>query len=658
MPLDNTVGTDEPHGRSHVADPRKTDLPSVEGNPAMRKSIVLSLTILLSVLSPARAQDGPEEGKDWVESPMMGAGLCVHNLFQSNMVIQRDKPVRVWGWASPGEKVTVSFADQTQSATADKERLWQVTLTALQVSTAPQTMTIKGKDKALTFENILVGDIWVLGGQSNMEFALGKIEGGRAEICSANFSSIRHLTVPRLAGKGRRRSFAVARKWNSRSKKHIRSGYWEICSPETISDLSGIGYIFARRIHLAAQIPIGVIDTSIGGTTVEAWTPMEVVRKIDAPQTKQWLAEYDKAVAEFDPQKDLEERIRRKKEWLAKKAKEGHQVRDVNKVIPSDLRTVPRPAGKCYDRMLAPLEGFAVKGAIWHHGYNNCFEGSMGATRYYEIFGKMITAWRTAFDDPKMPFGIISLCTADNQSADDFLEKMLDVGAHIREAQYKTFLDFRKAGDKNIGFVSSYDQRRSWYHPQLKVPVGERIAVWAMSTQYDCGLNWEPPYLRDMKVENGRIVLAFELKGPLGTNPEGPIVGFAIAGEDGKFQPAKAEFYVTGKDSRGRPRRDSRRLVLSSPLVPKPIHYRYAWARNPHANLVAGWSKLPIATQRSDSWTLSALYTAYTGKKPKNTIDKLEGSERGELRKALQAADLQRRLHEARALLKEHEDTQ
>jgi len=619
---------------------------------------LLSAAVAIAVGLVVVGTAGAMPNEDVIDVPAIGKGLCLHNLFQSNMVIQRDKSVRVWGWAAPGEKVTVSFAGQTQSAAADKERLWQVTLTAMKASSTPQTLTIKGRDKTLTLKNILVGDVWVLGGQSNMEFGLGKIEGGKAEIYSANFGKIRHLTIPRKAGKGRRRSFAITRKWSSRSKKHTRSGYWEICSPETIGDLSGIGYIFSRRIHMASQVPIGVIDTSIGGTTLEAWTPMEVVRKIDAPETRQWLAEYDKEVAEFDPQKDLAERIRRKKEWLARKEKEGHKVRPVNQVIPSDLRTVPRPAGKCYDRMIAPLAGFAVKGAIWHQGYNNCFEGSLGATRHYQVFSKMIGAWRTAFNDPRMPFGIISLCTADNQLADNFLEKMLDAGAYIRQAQYKTFLDFRKAGDKNIGFVSSYDQRRSWYHPQLKIPVGERIAAWALATQYDCKLSWEPPYVKEMKVEDGRIVLDFELKGPLGTNPEGPIVGFAIAGKDGKFQPAQADFPVTGKDSRGRPRRDTRRLVLTSPLVPKPIHYRYAWARNPHANLVAGWSKLPLATQRSDSWTLSDLYTAYTGKEPTNTIDKLEGNEHGELKKALKAADLQRRLHEARALLKEHEDTQ
>jgi len=622
----------------------------------MRKNIILSLITLLTALPLVSAQDKPEEGKDWVKTPAVGSGLCVHNLFQSGMVIQRDKPVRVWGWAAPGENVSVSFAGQTQSAKADKERLWQVTLAAMKANSTPQTLTVKGGDKTLTLDNILIGDVWILGGQSNMEFPIGRIEGGKAEIYSANFKNIRHLTVPRKSVQEFQKSFPLVHKWDKGRKSHIRGdGYWEVCSPETIANLSGIGYIFARRIHMASQVPIGVIDTSVGGSTLESWTPFAAVRKAGGPEVKQWVSEQDEYLASYDPKKELAERIAKKKAWIKMRTKMGKPPRPVNQILPSDLRPPRIKAGNLYGGMIAPLAGFGAKGIIWHQGYNNCFEGSLGATRYYQVFGKMIESWRGAFNDPKMPFGIISLCTADNQSADNFLEKMLDTGAYIRHAQYKTFLDLRKAGDKNIGFVSSYDQRRSWYHPQLKIPVGERIAAWALATQYDCKLSWEPPYVKEMKVDDGRIVLAFQVKGPLGTNPEGPIVGFAIAGKDGKFQPAKADFPVTGKDSRGRARRDSSRLVLTSPLVPKPIHYRYAWARNPHANLVSGWGKLPLATQRSDSWTLSDLYTAYTGKKPANTIDKLEGNEKGDLKKALKAADLQRRLHEARALLKEHE---
>jgi sialate O-acetylesterase len=628
-------------------------------NSLNAKTMAWLMAITLSTLIPASAQEKPEEGKDWLEAPPIGNGLCVNNVFQSNMVVQRGKPVRVWGWASPDEKVTVSFAGQTHAAKADKDRQWQVELTAMEANATPQTLNVKGGDKTLTFSNILIGDIWILGGQSNMEFSIGAVEGGRAEIVSANYSEIRHMTMPRKSIQEYQKSFPLQQKWDAGGKSHRRdSGYWEVCSPETVGQLSAIGYVFARRIHMASQVPIGVIDTSVGGSTLESWTPYAAVKTVEGAETMQWVANREKYLAEYDPKKDLEERIQKKKEWIEMRTKAGMTPRPVNQILPADLLPPNIPAGNLYGGMIAPLTGFSAKGVIWHQGYNNCFDGSLGATRYYQIFPKMIESWRATFNDPQLAFGIISLCTADDQSADNYLEKMLDVGAYIRVAQYKTFLDLRKTGDRSIGFASSYDQRRSNYHPGLKIPIGERIATWAMASQYGIGVPWEPPYLKEMKAEGGNIELSFELKGPLGTNPEGPVVGFAIAGEDGRFQLANAEFPITSTDKNGKVKRDTSRVVLTSPLVPKPIHYRYAWARNPHASLVSAWSRLPIGTQRSDTWTLADMYKSYTGKEPVNGAGPLERSEVADLRKALIAADLERRLHEAKEFLKQHEGSQ
>jgi hypothetical protein len=140
--------------------------------------------------------------------------------------------------------------------------------------------------------------------------------------------------------------------------------------------------------------------------------------------------------------------------------------------------------GNCYASMIAPIAGFQIKGALWHQGFNNALVPN-GHVLYYQVFAKMIGAWREAFNDPKMPFGIISLCTeGDPQDLANYLEKVANEGIYIREVQYKTFLDFQKAGDKDVGFASSFDQRRAWYHPQIKIPVGERIAGWALVTQY------------------------------------------------------------------------------------------------------------------------------------------------------------------------------
>ncbi len=620
---------------------------------------VLLFGLIAGQATSAEKEKMPKE--DVIDVPAIGEGLCVHNLFQTNMVLQRDKPISVWGWAAPGEKVTVSFAGQKQTATAAKDRSWKVTFPAMKANSTPQKMTVQGKEKTLALENILIGDVWVLGGQSNMEEPLQHVEQGRLEIVSANFPQIRILTIPAQEGPKEKKGFPRLHEWSGWSGRHFRKGDWDVCSPEIAKELSAIGYVFARRIHIASRVPIGVIDTSRGGTTVETWTPMEVLRKIDTPEVSAKLAEWDEKIAEWDPKADLERRIKGFENWVKNRKKEGKEIPPDRKA-PTDLRPGPamdrnRP-GNCYSSMIAPIAGFPVKGAIFHQGYNNALgSGSAGAAMYYQIFGKMITAWRAAFNDPEMPFGIISLCTAGPpQTRDDYLEKMVNDGIYIREAQYKTFLDFYKAGDKNIGFVSSFDKRRSWYHPQLKIPVGERTAAWALATQYgfEREIKWKPPMYTEMKVEDGRIILKMDTH--VRPVDDGPIVGFAIAGEDRRFQPADAQWLVTGKDRHNRPQTDRRVIVLSSPHVPKPIHFRYAWGRNPMGNLqAADHNDLPFATQRSDDWKMEEVPKKFPGD---DSIPprELARRHRHEAQKELRLDDTMRRLKEAQAFIDEHKE--
>ena len=599
--------------------------------------------------------------EDVIDVPAIGEGLCVHNLFQTNMVLQRDKPVSLWGWADPGEDVTVSFAGQTQTAKADKDRVWKVTFTAMPANSAPQRLTVQGKEKTLTLENVLVGDVWILGGQSNMEFPLAKVENGQLEIVSANFPEIRILTVPAQNGPEEKKDFPRLDEWSSWSSRHFRKGDWDVCSPDIVRELSAIGYVFARRIHMASQIPIGVIDASRGGTTVETWTPVSVLREIDTEEVNALLAEWDEKIAEWDAQEDLEKRVANFHNWVKGMKERGEEI-PANRTVPTDLRPGPamdhnRP-GTCYNSMIAPIAGLAVKGAIFHQGYNNALgSGSEGAEMYYQVFGKMITAWRAAFGDAEMPFGIISLCTAGPpQTREDYLEKMLNDGIYIREAQYKTFLDFYQAGDPNIGFASSYDKRRSWYHPQLKIPVGERISRWALATQYgfEKEIKWKPPMITEMQVEEGRIILHMDTW--VGPVDDGPIVGFAIAGEDRKFQPAEANWLVTGKDKQNRPQTDRRTLVLSSPHVTEPIHFRYAWGRNPMGNLQsADHNDLPLATQRSDDWRMEEVPDKYVWD-PTVSPREYQRRLKAQAQRDLRLDDTQRRLVEAQAFIDENEE--
>lgn len=617
-------------------------------------STVLLVGLAASIVTTqVRAAEKLEQAKDRIDTPAIGSGLCVHNLFQSNMVLQRDKPIRVWGWAKPGESVTVSFGGKTQSSTAAADRLWKVELPAMPASSEPRKMVVQGKGSKIDLENILIGDVWLLGGQSNMEFEIHKTEGGPLEILSANFKNIRLFSVPQQNGPDLKNSFPRQYQWIDFFSQHFRQGYWDVCTPETVAEMSGIGYIFARRIHMATQIPIGIVDVSRGGSGLLSWTPTAVLKTIDTPEVKATLAEWDKKVSEYSPQKDLENRVKQYHDWAARMKADNKPI-PADRVVPTDLQPGPamdmnRP-GNLYASMLSPIAGISVKGAIWHQGYNESAQPN-GHRLYARVFPEMIRAWRTAFNDPTMPFGIITQETqGEPQTLEKFLPDMVDEGNYVREAHYQTFLNLRQAGDKNIGYASCFDLHRSWYHPQIKIPVGERIASWALATQYGKSIRWLPPQLKEVKATDGKLFL--HLDEWAGAFNDGPIQGFAIAGKDGRFQPAKAEWLDKNAGKAGGPNWERSIVVLSSPLVPGPLYFRYAWSRNPLENLKSlDLAGLPFDTQRNDTWSLADMYEIYIGRKPA-VPGVLNDGEARNLANALKTEDLKRRIEDAKALLK------
>lgn len=621
---------------------------------------VLRCWILLSACSLAFSGGGmaafgqgmPRE--DVVDVQAVGEGLCVSNLFQSQMVLQRDKPIAIWGWADLGEIVTVTLGGTTQSTTAGEDRSWKVTLPAMAASSEATTLVIQGSKITLTLDDILLGDVWILGGQSNMEFPLDRIENGQLEIVSANYPNIRILTVPAANGPDNRASFQRLHEWSDWFGRHYRKGDWDACSPEIARELSAIGYVFARRLHTASQVPIGVVDVSRGGTTVETWTPEPLLRNIDTEQVVSLLKEWDQKVESWDATADLATRVERHRQKMARLKADGQELPSEEE--PTDLRPGPamdqnRP-GNCFASMIHPLAGLSVKGAIFHQGYNNCFSGTEGAVLYRQVFPVMIDSWRRAFADPEMPFGIISLCTEGTpQTLDNYSELMFNAGPYVREAQYQTFLELYNAGDKHIGFTSTYDLRRRWYHPQLKIPAGERIARWALASEYgmEKQIRWKPPIVSHVIAQDGQIALELDEQAEA-IDDGGPIVGFAIAGDDRKFHPATATHLVTGEDDRGRPKLDKSTLVLTSPMVPEPKHYRYAWGRSPLGNLQASrLTDIPFATQRSDNWPMEQVPLGVISP---DTIGKLARPDSRKLQDALKTLDRERQIFKANALLK------
>jgi sialate O-acetylesterase len=630
---------------------------------AWRMAAALLLASML-IFSSARAADNkPLPKKDVVDVPAIGPGLCVSNVFQSNMVLQRDKPLNIWGWAEPGETVTVSFAGQEAQANAGNDRTWQITLKPVPANNDPQVLTVAGKSASLKLENILVGDVWVLGGQSNMEFPIANVDDGELEIVSANFPRIRLLTMPGGKGFDSVRSFERLHEYSDWASRHYRKGDWEICSPETVKEFSAIGYVFGRRIHMASGIPIGLIDASIGGTTVETWTPEEVLKGIDGAETRAMMKDWADRIAAYDPQADLKTRQANFQNRVKNLQAKG-QPAPPKSEMPTDLRPGPvadrnRP-GHCFAGVIKPLHGLATAGAVWHQGFNNAFNGSEGARMYYQVLGKMIGAWRANFADPQLPFCIISLCTAgEPQTMDNFLPPMFDAGIYIREAHYQTFRDLRAAGDKQIGFASSFDLRKSWYHPQIKIPAGERAARWAIATRYnliksrDAENFWLPPTIEKVDVVDGQLRLTMSTEVRTREDADGRMVGFAIAGEDRRFYPADANWLMQPSKSGGnnKPEPNRKVIVLSSRFVTNPAHYRYAWARNPMGNIVNN-QNVPLAAQRSDTWVLEE--TPVQPPTSPNTPPEVARRQAGNMiRRELERDDMERRVREAEALIAE-----
>ena len=529
-------------------------------------------------------------------SASVNAELKVHSVFGDNMVMQRGKQIQVWGQTEPGQDVTVQFANQKISTTAKPDGKWTLTLNSMAANANPQTMKVVSAGQSIEFNNILIGDVWLCGGQSNMEFELQKIYQGDVEIASARHKEIRLLTIPRAATRSRQTNFEPLKEFNSWNGQYEDKGSWKVCSPESVRKFASIGYIFARRLHLATGIPIGVIDNSVGGTTVEGWTSRESLASI--PEAKGLIKDWDQRIADWDAEKDLADRVTRWEADTKRRIDRGEKPRPK----PTDLRPGPgldrnNPGGS-FNGMVACFAGFKLAGIIFHQGYNNALSDARPRL-YAKSFQAMIQDWRNAFDEPNLPFGIIELCAgAEPQTPQNFELRMVDAGPYIREAQFKAYQEL-----DNIGWACAYDQQVNWYHPQMKVMLAERIARWALANQYDLKIGHEPAMLLEHTVQDNQIILTFDRE--LTVRDGRPIAGMAIASGDKRFFPADATFVIKQKDNRGRDVMDFRRIQVSHPLVNTPVAVRYAWARCPLGNLTNRSHMeriIPVPSFRTDDW--------------------------------------------------------
>jgi len=404
-------------------------------------------------------------------------------IFSDHAVLQRDMPVPVWGSAAPGENVTVAIAGQTQKATADDQGKWRVTLTPLSVG-EPLKLIVEGKNR-IERNDILVGEVWLCSGQSNMEMSVERSMNADLEIPNANHPQIR---LVRVKGPG------------CQTPVEDFQGSWQVCSPESVAGFSAVGYFFGRELLQQLNVPIGLIDDSWGGSSCEAWIRRD--RLEGNPLYEAQLAAWDKMAAEFEKDKD------------PKKA---------------NLLTGNHRPANLYNARLMPVLGYALRGAIWYQGESNAGR----AFQYREMFPLMIKSWREDWKQGDFPFYWVQLA--------DFMAEKSEPGdsawAELREAQTMTMDKLPNTGEAVIIDIGEGAD----IHPRNKLEVGKRLARWALAKDYGRKIACQSPRYESMEVKDGTITLKFKDAGGLRAVDTAELQGFAIAGEDRKWVAAEAK---------------------------------------------------------------------------------------------------------------------
>ncbi len=477
-------------------------------------------------------------------------------LFSDGCVLQQHMPAPVWGWAANGEKVTVDFQGQRASAVAADGK-WMVTLHSLTAG-GPFEMTITGTD-TVTIQNVLVGEVWLCSGQSNMAFPLSHTTNAHADIAAANHPTLRFFTVPRNP-----QDAPVA---------DVRGNWWE-CTPTSAANFSAVGYFFGRALQLARHgVPVGLINASYAGTPVESWTSGRVVAS--DPAFAGVRARYATSVAAWPQHKATWDAAMDTYKRDAADAKEAGTPAPAAPAKPMGPEHQNRPAG-LYNGMIAPLVPYAMRGVIWYQGEAN-------ATRAYEYrgtFPAMIQDWRKTFGRDRgndLPFVFVQLAPYAPPAAGTWPE--------LREAQSLT-LELPKTG---MAVITDVGEERD-IHPKEKRQVGERLALAARAIAYGEEIEYSGPVYSGLKIEGNRAVLSFTHVGGGLVAKGGKLAGFAVAGADRKFVSAVADI-------------EGEKIIVSSPQVAQPVAVRFGWENYPMVNL---WNKagLPASPFRTDHFPM------------------------------------------------------
>ncbi len=489
---------------------------------------------------------------------LLPASVWLPRIFSDRMVLQRDTPNPVWGTAAPGAPVSAAIAGKSVAGTVGDDGRFRLDLPALPAG-GPHELTVTVSDVSRTFTGVLVGEVWLCSGQSNMDFTLAPSEkryfagaaGWEEEVASADHPQLRMFTAEWAMSESSRREI---------------EGEWLACSPETAPGFSAVAYYFGRELQRELGVPVGLVTCAYGGSTAEAWIGAETLagdavfkplldafrkKSIDYRDTPALLARHARALAT----------------WTAA-GRRGRAPKHPDPVQD------PHSPSVLFNGMIAPIVPYGIRGAIWYQG-----ESNVGTRQIYPALQKaLIEDWRARWGRGDFPFHFVQLAAHKTPPAEPSDSSL----ASMREAQASSLALPHTGMAVTIDIGDEMD-----VHPRNKCDVGLRLARLALHSTYGRAVVPSGPRFRAFEIEDGRIRLRFDhIAGGL-VAKDGPLKHFAIAGDDRKFVWADAEI-------------EGDTIIISSPSVPRPAHVRYAWADNPAGANLYNSENLPAAPFRTD----------------------------------------------------------
>lgn len=497
------------------------------------------------------------------------AEIQLARVLGSHMVVQQGRPIRIWGGAAAGEAVTVTLADENKSATADAAGRWLVELAARprndQAHTDPLTISIAGSSSKapIKLEDVLVGDVWLCAGQSNMGTCVRDANGGQETLAAIDLPQMRLFDrVPYLTA--------------AKPQNDLIAGSWRDCSRDNAAIFSAVGFYFGRKVHEKTGVPIGLVSCAFGGTAIEAWISRQTLEEI--PTAGPLLKRYQDSLPGYDARyaayRKLFDAVVIARDQARARGEEWWKIPEPGQPFGPHHRYAPFCI---YNAMIHPLENLSLRGVIWYQGESSADRGEL----HRDLLPGLVRDWRNHFRDERMPFGIVQLPNINPRKPDPGESEW----AELREAQ---FLTARRGTQIGLAITIDIGDVKD-LHPGNKKDVGERLALWALSSVYGQPIAPCGPFYDGFAVEGNAIRVRFDhCAAGLGAKGEEPLAGFAIAGSDRKFVWAEARI-------------DGKSVVVRNAAVPAPVAVRYGWADNPACNL-ANSAGLLASPFRTDDW--------------------------------------------------------